>query len=1224
MMLNFTINRKCQTIFSARWTPSFATFHDSTYMSWIDNENGDIRIAQTLDMKEFNQKITLNELSTTPTALVAGKPGLLLAWVHPRTQQVCLALSADGLEWGKRISLKIRTTSRPSLAYFQNRYWLLVLGSDDNRLHLVNTTDGLEWRNAGVFKGQKKALPFLMVHQNQLAVTWNDLESSVIYIGLVRQQLKQPIVVYSEPIGNYSLSVFDDQLYLSWMDEKEGKIRAMCQEPGAKWADRFALHERCKGFPIITSLRKKLFIVWVRNDSVGKIHFAPEGDKDGYETFVFTGDLQGHPTALDPNHQTPYPYLALLVLPSDMSMPKGQSEASLTADLNAILDVSKSFWKEASFKKVEITHEVHPHVVNLPKSMNEYFIRKRPKIIDGSGVAFPVAFQGGETLEIEGSNNYQVIVTFSQATLSRQEIADLINNSIEATVFNGPAEEKPLASKSDLDQLRIQTADLVDPGTTLNIKGGTAVDLLGLGPNDRTVYEGSKIQTNETNHLDVMLRDAMKAVADTKPDPAAYLRQFYGVVISIASNLGWCTLRACANWPGPIEIFENQNPFMVASLFITPIYPPEVFAHEIGHTLALPDFYQEGWRIVGAEPGDWDIMDTNQLNHPTAWIKAYGSSPQNSKARWMAGEDIVVLDSTKGSVEVLILPNESAFPTSNPFSNSHPGVPICHAIKIELDKNHSFYVENRQKGPYQNSDLGAVAYNLSIPGSGLLITDTVDDVGTTQLPRSNVVLVHPKGLHVAEIPDSIIDEVLKATTEADKRFILNPYVPSEIPKGVEDEIVKAKDRKDIEYYINRYRDSQIRAFYPVDNPGEEVVLYEFPDGEGDIRVKILEVIGNAKPYVYKVRATWGRLGSWFDLMINKWVAPPWESTDIWIDSEENGWDVYEHNDAGLNPNVAGNPVENGDRPWVGHENIVYARIWNKGDIAQNNVRVDFETVSPPGMSVGYPFDTDYIDIPAGGSAIAKGKWIPLNIPEDEHACITAKVEYRPWDVDKDIIGELNANNNSAQENISDFYLGKGSPYGKVAFPFEFANPYSEKVDMKLFARGLKPGWKLLVSPYRFSLEPGERIEGDAILQADDSVPIEDPEEGNPAPIFSLEALASIGCTWLPIGGVSMVAHPVYKSMLDVKLDVSGSGVYVSIHASTNAGPIISANVAARLIGPGKETIETTRGVTDGQGNASLYLPIRWENYPNVPIFVEARLSPTAKTGPSNKVISIPR
>ena len=1223
-MVNYIMQRKFQTFFSGRWAPSFASFHDSIYLSWIDNETGDIKIAQTLDMKEFSQKITLNELSTTPTALVAGLPGLLLTWVHPRTQQICLALSVDGLQWNKRISLKIRTTSTPSLAYFRNLFWLLVLGSDDNKLHLINSKDGLEWRNAGVFEGQKKTLPFLLVHQNQLAVAWNDLESGVIYLGLVNRQLKQPIVVYGKPIDNYSLHAYDDQLYLSWMDEKEGKIRVMCQGTGAKWADRFMLHERCKGFPTLTSLGKKLAVAWVRNDSVGKIHFALEEDKGGLERFVFTGDLQGHPTALDPNHQTPYPYLGLIVLPNDMSMPKGQSEASLTANLSATLDTVKSFWKEASFKNVEITHEVHPHVVNLPKSMNEYFIRKRPKIIDGFGVVFPVAFQGGETLEIEGSNNYQVIVTFSQATLSLSDIIDLINNSIDATVFNGPDGEKPKASKSDLGQLRIQTTDVVDPGTSLNIKGGTAVDLLGLGQNDRTVYEGSKTQTSETNHLDVMLRDALKAVADTKPDPAAYLRQFYGVVISIASNLGWYTLRAVASGPGQVEVLENQKPFMIADCFITPIYPPEVYAHEIGHTLNLPDFYEEGWRIVGAEPGDWDIMDTNQLNHPTAWIKSYRSSPQASQGRWMADKNVVVLDSAKGSVEVLLLPNESVFPQSNPFANSHPGIPICHAIKIELDKNHAFYVENRQKGPYQHSDFGDIAYNLSIPGSGLLITDAVDDVATTQLPRSNLILVHPKGLHIADIPDSIIDEILKATTEADKRFILTPYVPAEIPKWVEDKIVKAKDRKEIEYYIRSYRDRQIRDFYPVDNLGEEVILYEFPDGNGDIRVKILEVIGNAKPYVYKVRATWGRPGSWFDLMINKWGAPPWESTDIWIDSEENGWDIYEHHDAGLNPNVAGNPVGNGDRPWVGHENIVYARIWNKGDIPQNNVRVDFETVKPPGMSAGYPFDTDYIDIPAGGFAIARGKWTPLNVPEDEHACITAKVEYRPWDVEKDIIGELNANNNSAQENISDFYLEKGSPYEKVAFPFEFANPYSEQVDMKLRARGLRPGWKLTVSPYLFSLEPGERIEGEAILQADDSVPIEDPEEGYPAPIFSLEALARIGCTWMPVGGISLIAHPVYKSTLDVTIDVGGSGVYVSTHASSNAGPIISANIAARLIGPGNETLGITRAFTDGQGNASLFLPITWENYPNTPIFLEARLSPTTKTGPSNKMISIPR
>jgi hypothetical protein len=96
---------------------------------------------------------------------------------------------------------------------------------------------------------------------------------------------------------------------------------------------------------------------------------------------------------------------------------------------------------------------------------------------------------------------------------------------------------------------------------------------------------------------------------------------------------------------------------------------------------------------------------------------------------------------------------------------------------------------------------------------------------------------------------------------------------------------------------------------------------------------------NRRSYVFKVKAAWGHVGSWFDLSIRqRQNPPPYESPDIWIDSEENSWGVYEHHDANLNPDVTGNPVLNGDRPWIGRVNRVYARVCNQGDMALDNVR----------------------------------------------------------------------------------------------------------------------------------------------------------------------------------------------------------------------------------------------------------------------------------------------
>jgi len=394
---------------------------------------------------------------------------------------------------------------------------------------------------------------------------------------------------------------------------------------------------------------------------------------------------------------------------------------------------------------------------------------------------------------------------------------------------------------------------------------------------------------------------------------------------------------------------------------------------------------------------------------------------------------------------------------------------------------------------------------------------------------------------------------------------------------------------------------------PLDVVGEEeIVLDVTPTNK--VRVRILEKLGSA-PAVYLVRVTWGQ-GSYFDYRLRDWDPPPWESADIWIDTRvDNEWDEYTHSDASANPDVQGNPVLNGDRSRVGWPSRVYARVWNDGDIARNNVRVRFQVVVPAGIGPvpGFDVGEDFIDLPAGGFELAQVDWTPRDANEG-HVCIRAMVDHDP--------DELNANNNMAQENITDWYLEGSSPYVPVSFPYQVANPLPRRALFRMHVKGLRPGWYTRVDPVQFWLEPDEVMRGHATVMADSSVPFEDillREEAD-VPIISVESQVKYNDAWAAFGGISGTAHPVRASRLGVDLDPYGEGVHVAGSAHTADGPVGGANVSLRLLARDALTeIDTTRTSTasDGSFHQRIEYPDRSESY-----YLEVVLSPGVGTGPA--------
>jgi len=251
------------------------------------------------------------------------------------------------------------------------------------------------------------------------------------------------------------------------------------------------------------------------------------------------------------------------------------------------------------------------------------------------------------------------------------------------------------------------------------------------------------------------------------------------------------------------------------------------------------------------------------------------------------------------------------------------------------------------------------------------------------------------------------------------------------------------------------------------DPRKRILLYGGPLGPGAVfndqnygplKITISAVLG--QPQNLQVVTGWGP-EPFYDLRIDPWTPPPWESPDIWIDSQANGWDVYEYTDG------SGNPVRNGDRPQLSRDNRVYARVHNDGNVARSNVQVSILASTPPG--IGDTGNWTLLDrvtipsIPAGGTVVAPPViWRP---GVGTHSCLLARIDYQS--------GELNANNNQAQENVDDYNTTASSPWHPIYQSLQVSNPTDIHQVLRLEANNLPRGWKVWVSQRFIPLAPGE-------------------------------------------------------------------------------------------------------------------------------------------------------
>lgn len=885
-------------------------------------------------------------------------------------------------------------------------------------------------------------------------------------------------------------------------------------------------------------------------ESVGFDDLLPEEDDEEPPSRHFTGPAG--PGALIRPDETDQRYLALVCLPADRSMPSETSFGDERRTLESKTGSASRHWREATLGSVSFDIDVFEQLVRLPEDWSEYYRRPSPTRIDATGASYPVDLDG-TTLEIE-SGLFDVTVSFSgdglELTTSDGDdgpdgVVGQINDAISDAATGGAPVE---AKGTDDEQLRLETTD-DGKDTELEVPGGSAVGPLGLDSPDKT--DG----TDGENKI----REVVEAAVDQRlaADPgnaSSIVESFDGVIV--AQAIPDEDLRPSAslgNWNLTFTLpDETEVAREVGLVHITTSDSDTTYAHEIGHNLGLPDLYDEAGppKLVGTELTRWDIMANSSELHPSAWIKAWKSGHPTGidvpvGDPWVTDVEEVYRPSSGSSiepVEVLLFPSSISPPSGSddPYDEQYPDLPVVQAVRLHTspsggrtDRDWAIYLEAREQWTYDVSPYGISRHDDKIPEEGVLVTDAVnritDDNGNVDIP-----------VHRAN-----------ATRLAD----------------------------------------------PLSDVGDEWTR-SFPGGD-ELTVRIEEtIVGNptndtfSDPTAYKLRIEWGpgddTGGTEADLAIRPWDPPPYDSPDIWLDSDwENGWDEYKHSDVNENPKVAGHPVRNGDRARVGEPSRVYARVWNHGPDTAENVRVQFSVKVPPGNQPGVPIGQDTISkIEPDEFGLASVTWTPAD-DNDEHVCIQAGI------VDSDAT-DPNRHNDVAQENVTDWYLEQGSPYEPVEQPLSVHNPLQRRAQCIVDVSGLREGYHVDVDKASMWLDPGETRQVRAIIRADDDVPLDVDlrRRGRDPPLVSINYLLSYGCTWVPVNGVSGEVHTVQSSSADATVDESdGSSVDVSVDVGSSGESASGATVTVTVETNEGAVVGTARTIADESGEATVTVDI---------------------------------
>ncbi|MGH3453907.1 MAG: IPT/TIG domain-containing protein [Nocardioidaceae bacterium] len=335
--------------------------------------------------------------------------------------------------------------------------------------------------------------------------------------------------------------------------------------------------------------------------------------------------------------------------------------------------------------------------------------------------------------------------------------------------------------------------------------------------------------------------------------------------------------------------------------------------------------------------------------------------------------------------------------------------------------------------------------------------------------------------------------------------------------------------------------------------GQQVV-----DAARRLTIRVEQVVQD-RPLVYRVHVTWNQPvaddpSGQFDLGITPWTTDEWETIDVWVDSPRNnsgGSVVYENHE----PGDTSKPIRNGDRPWVHRVNKFWARIRNTGVVDVTDAYVTFYANSPPGIGDNGDWatvETKLVPVvprydpavPGSGEVLVSCDWKPS---VGEHSCL--KVAVLPQS------GEIDVDNNSAQENVFTFDSAGSSSHDPVELTTNVRSPLTVWRKIDAVVKGLPPGWHAVVNHAWVWTAPKGTHTLEVVMWTDLHAPydftpadirrkLKDEWKVPDRALIRLEGWTTFDHRYLPIGGVLADIKANRKVDIGVDVEVSGNHVVV--------------------------------------------------------------------------------